>query len=123
MPSTPTLHRKNAHHKAAHEAEHAGISQAGISPPDLDATAVADARSDELGRSAVHDPRECDETGSHDLAVEPRQDGVGAVSGLDWPVLIWIVGVHLAALTAPFCFSWSGLAICLTLYYLSLIHI
>ena len=120
MPSTPTRHRKSVHHKAAQRAEHSGISQSGIES-DLDATAVADARADErqFGRSAVHDPRECDETGSHDLAVEPRQDGVGAVSGLDWPVLIWIVGVHLAALTAPFCFSWSGLAICLTLYYVT----
>ena len=54
---------------------------------------------------------------------EPRRDGrAHAGSGwadIDWPVLIWIGGIHLAALAAPFCFTWSGLAICLALYYIS----
>ena len=38
---------------------------------------------------------------------------------LDWPVVIWIGGVHLAALAAPFYFTWSGLAICLFLYWVT----
>ena len=54
---------------------------------------------------------------------EPRRDGrAHAGSGwadIDWPVAIWIGGIHLAALAAPFCFTWSGLAICLALYYIS----
>lgn len=54
---------------------------------------------------------------------EPRRDGRAyAGSGwadIDWPVAIWIGGIHLAALAAPFCFTWSGLAICLALYYIS----
>jgi stearoyl-CoA desaturase (delta-9 desaturase) len=32
--------------------------------------------------------------------------------GLDWPVVIWIILVHAAALVAPFYFSWQGLVTC-----------
>ncbi|MFM8890322.1 MAG: acyl-CoA desaturase [Planctomycetia bacterium] len=53
------------------------------------------------------------------LASEPRQDGRGAVEGVDWPVVAWILGIHVAALAAPFCFSWSGLVICLGLYWIT----
>ena len=35
--------------------------------------------------------------------------------GLEWPATIWIVGVHLGALAAPFCFSWGGLGIAIVL--------
>ena len=51
----------------------------------------------EFGRSAVHDPR-LTEAGSVDAgapavcAAEPRRDGIGAVVGVDWPVLAWILG-------------------------------
>ncbi|MEX0671243.1 MAG: acyl-CoA desaturase [Pirellulales bacterium] len=76
------------------------------------ATAVAD-DVEEFGRSAIHDP----------LAVEkqePRREGLRDSSkDLDWPALIWIGGVHLAALAAPFCFTWSGFAICMALYWVT----
>lgn len=54
---------------------------------------------------------------------EPRRDGRAHVgqhwADIAWPTAIWIGGVHLAALAAPFCFTWSGLAICLALYYVT----
>jgi fatty-acid desaturase len=68
---------------------------------------------DEFGRSAIHDPR--NDSGDH----EPRRDGRSAWTQIDWPVAIWISGVHLAALAAPFFFTWSGLAICLVLYWVT----
>ena len=53
-------------------------------------------------------------------AVEPRRDGhPGDWTDLDWPTVIWIGGVHLAALAAPWYFTWSGLAICLFLYWVT----
>ena len=30
-------------------------------------------------------------------------------NGLDWPVMGWIVVLHVGALAAPFCFTWVGL--------------
>jgi len=52
--------------------------------------------------------------------VEPRREGGrDRWSDLDWPVVVWIGGVHLAALAAPFYFTWSGLAICLVLYWVT----
>ncbi|MFM8434636.1 MAG: hypothetical protein ACKOBP_04725, partial [Planctomycetia bacterium] len=54
---------------------------------------------------------------------EPRRDGrahlTGASFDIAWPTALWIGGIHLAALAAPFCFTWSGLAICLVLYYIT----
>ncbi len=51
---------------------------------------------------------------------EPRREGpVADWSQLDWATVIWIGGIHLAALAAPFYFSWSGLAICLVLYWVT----
>ncbi|RLT14490.1 MAG: acyl-CoA desaturase [Planctomycetota bacterium] len=38
---------------------------------------------------------------------------------LDWPSVIWIGGMHLAALAAPFYFTWSGLAICAVLCWIT----
>jgi len=56
--------------------------------------------------------------GSH--AVEPRRDGhPGDWTHLDWPTVIWMAAVHLTALAAPFYFTWSGLAICLVLYWIT----
>jgi len=54
-------------------------------------------------------------------AAEPRTDGAEAIAknGLDWPVVIWIGGIHVAALFAPLYFTWSGLAICLALYWVT----
>jgi fatty-acid desaturase len=37
--------------------------------------------------------------------------------GLDWPIVTWIVVVHVAALGAPFFFTWKALAICVFLSY------
>ena len=50
---------------------------------------------------------------------EPRGEGPGRPVGLDWPTTIWIGGIHLAALAAPFYFTWSGLAICMVLYWVT----
>jgi len=73
--------------------------------------AVADPP-DDFGRTAIHDPRAA--TTERDAAVEPRREGGGdRWSDLDWPAVIWIGGIHVAALAAPFFFTWSGLAICL----------
>jgi fatty-acid desaturase len=70
-----------------------------------------------FGRSAVHGP----EARSRDEAAdgtEPRREGAREHwSDVDWATVAWIGGVHLAALAAPFFFSWSGLAICLALYW------
>ena len=32
--------------------------------------------------------------------------------GLDWPIVAWIVIVHLGALAAPFFFTWKAVGIC-----------
>jgi stearoyl-CoA desaturase (delta-9 desaturase) len=40
-------------------------------------------------------------------------------SAIDWPVVIWIGGLHAAAIAAPFFATWSGIAICLILYYIT----
>jgi fatty-acid desaturase len=110
MPTPRTLSRKHPgrrHHDTSSRA-------AAVRP-----APASQESGDEFGREAVYDPRHHDGAEAGTLALEPRQDGHGAVSGIDWPVLIWIVGVHLAALAAPFCFSWSGLAICLALYWVT----
>ncbi|MFM8704149.1 MAG: acyl-CoA desaturase, partial [Planctomycetia bacterium] len=92
-------------------------------------------REDEFafGRSAIHDPlvEDACDAGVCDIdeevegragrqSVEPRiEDGRLDWSPLDWPVVLWIGGVHLAALAAPFFFPWSGFAICMVLYYIT----
>lgn len=92
-------------------------------------------REDEFafGRSAIHDPLAADacdadgcdvDEGVEDRvgrqSVEPRTEyGRLDWANLDWPVVIWIGGVHLAALAAPFFFTWSGFAICMVLYYIT----
>jgi stearoyl-CoA desaturase (delta-9 desaturase) len=40
-------------------------------------------------------------------------------NGIDWPVAIWIVVVHVGALAAPFFFTWKGVAIMFALYWLT----
>jgi hypothetical protein len=53
----------------------------------------------EFGRSAICDPAGDSQVGSVE---EPRRDGRRqGWRDLDWPVVIWIGGVHLAALAAP----------------------
>ena len=39
--------------------------------------------------------------------------------GLDWPIVIWIVVVHLGVLAAPFVFTWKALAIGVFMYWLT----
>ena len=93
-------------------------------------TSVVESDKFAFGRSAIHDPLSVDrsiESPEADessipglLSVEPRRDGIpDSWTNLDWPVVIWIVGVHLMALAAPFYFSWSGLAICLVAYWIT----
>ena len=78
---------------------------------------VADV-ADDFGRSAIHDPL----ADTSQPVVEPRRE-LERVSNwladLDWPAVIWIGAIHLAALAAPFYFTWSGLAICLSLYWVT----
>jgi len=73
---------------------------------------------DDFGRSAIHDPL----ADTSQPVVEPRRE-LERVSNwladLDWPAVIWIGAIHLAALAAPFYFTWSGLAICLSLYWVT----
>ena len=73
---------------------------------------------DDFGRSAIHDPL----ADTSQPAVEPRRE-LERVSNwladLDWPAVIWIGAIPLAALAAPFYFTWSGLAICLSLYWVT----
>lgn len=58
-------------------------------------------------------------------AAEPRRDGIVDVgvedlaTDIDWPVLLWIAGIHVLALAAPFTFTWSGLAICAVLCWVT----
>ncbi len=77
----------------------------------------------QFGRTAIHGPdaeQVTTDASLQDLRVEPRSDGKEAgKNGIDWPTLIWIAGMHVAALAAPFYFSWSGLAICLVLCWVT----
>jgi fatty-acid desaturase len=74
--------------------------------------------SDQFGRTAIFGPEAAAE-GFGD-APEPRREGMGeSWTDLDWPSVIWIGGIHVAALAAPFYFTWSGLAICLALYWVT----
>lgn len=78
----------------------------------------------ESGEAAIHEPdvETTHQKGSvsKDKKVEPKLDGKVALGkGIDWPTFIWIGGIHVAALFAPFYFSWSGLAICLFLYWVT----
>ena len=75
------------------------------------------------GKEAVHDPDaepQDSRIQGKNKKIEPKLDGLAAkAKGIDWPTLIWIGGMHLAALAAPFYFSWSGLAICVILCWIT----
>jgi stearoyl-CoA desaturase (delta-9 desaturase) len=40
-------------------------------------------------------------------------------SGLDWPSVMWLTLLHVAALAAPFCFTWKGLAMVFVIGWLT----
>jgi fatty-acid desaturase len=40
-------------------------------------------------------------------------------NGINWPIMGWIVVLHLGALAAPFTFSWQGLALVVVLHWLT----
>jgi sn-2 palmitoyl-lipid 9-desaturase len=40
-------------------------------------------------------------------------------SNIDWVVLIWMVGIHVGALAAPFFFTWKALGIAVVMYWLT----
>ncbi len=40
-------------------------------------------------------------------------------NGLDPAVVIWLGLIHLSILAAPFCFSWSGLALCIVFHWIT----
>jgi stearoyl-CoA desaturase (delta-9 desaturase) len=46
----------------------------------------------------------------------PIPDAPGKKAGISWGALLWIGGIHLGALLAPFYFTWSGLVVFLVLY-------
>lgn len=48
--------------------------------------------------------------------VEPE---VHARPGLEWAAVLWISGLHLGALAAPFCFTWSGLGLMVLLSWVT----
>ncbi|MFQ5734796.1 MAG: fatty acid desaturase, partial [Planctomycetaceae bacterium] len=48
----------------------------------------------------------------------PAVDGRWA-RGLEWPAVLWIGGLHLGALAAPFCFTWKGLVLALVLSWIT----
>ena len=82
--------------------------------------AVHDASSDALalGRSAIDGPESqaapgaLPAAGDAAAAAEPLHRRAGRHwSDVEWPVVLWIGAIHVAALFAPWCFSWSGLAI------------
>jgi fatty-acid desaturase len=70
-----------------------------------------------FGRTSVVVPEQSVE---HDAEVEPRREEAARNwADLDWPTTIWIGGIHLAALAAPFYFTWSGFWICMALYWVT----
>ena len=82
-PVTSPTHRKPSHGKSGgKDSRHVGTATELASGTDLH----AHAEGVEFGRMAVHDPRHDDDGPSAGtLAAEPRQDGVGAVAGIDTP--------------------------------------
>jgi stearoyl-CoA desaturase (delta-9 desaturase) len=73
-----------------------------------------------FGRSAIHEPAPLAAAPVAARGLEPRRDGIHAAwKGLDWASVIWIGGIHLLALAAPFYFTWSGLAICAVLCWVT----
>ena len=40
-------------------------------------------------------------------------------SNVDWVVALFLIGVHVGALAAPFFFSWTGLAVCLVMHWVT----
>ena len=81
--------------------------------PDVDVTSSEF----DLGRSAIDGPQtDPSSIAGADLSTLPPGQHW---TDLDWPVVLWIGAVHLTALAAPFYFTWSGLAICLVLCWIT----
>jgi len=38
---------------------------------------------------------------------------------IDWPVFMWMTGIHVGALAAPFFFTWQALGVCVVLHWLT----
>lgn len=49
--------------------------------------------------------------------LKAHNEGLG-LSRLDWSVVLGIGGMHIAALAAPFYFSWSGLLVAFVIYWM-----
>ena len=65
-------------------------------PVDLASSTALD---DSFGRSAIHDPTAATASEAEGGRTEPRREGPAAHwADLDWPTVVWIGGVHLAAL-------------------------
>ena len=60
------------------------------------------------------------ETLAESTSARPEVLGERAIRrarGINWPVTIWLVLVHVIALAAPFTFTWEGLALCLFMHW------
>jgi stearoyl-CoA desaturase (delta-9 desaturase) len=40
-------------------------------------------------------------------------------NGIDWPVSLWLVSLHVGALFAPFTFTWTGLILAVALHWIT----
>lgn len=40
-------------------------------------------------------------------------------NNVDWVVTLFLIGIHVGALAAPFCFTWAGLGVCVALHWLT----
>ncbi len=78
-----------------------------------DSTAVAPPLGDITSKPADSTP----ENTSQQAASQPKPDRWSR--GLDWPVVIWIGVLHLAAIPAFFLFTWQGFFSFLFLYWLT----
>ena len=55
----------------------------------------------------------------HTIVQAGTQSRLSRLKNLEWGNILWIVFVHAGALLAPFCFTWSGLGICVLLHWMT----
>lgn len=119
--TSPRKPQRHAHHAAAASAR---AHAAGRAERSIDVLADEFA----LGRSAIDGPESLlprpAEASAAAAVLESRAEPLVRPAGrhwldLDWGVVSWIGAIHVAALFAPFFFTWSGLAICLVLCWIT----
>src|SRR5579872_6602876 len=40
-------------------------------------------------------------------------------NNIDWPVLLWMIGIHAGCIAAPFFFTWKAVAVALVAHWLT----